>query len=59
MDFLETSAKEADNVDKLFHAIAEKLLLEAKQGELTSDDTTEFPPHSTTSISSCSGCLRF
>ncbi|CAG2252425.1 RAB30 [Mytilus edulis] len=59
MDFIETSAKEADNVDKLFYTIAKKLSKEAKQGELISDDTTKFNTDNTTSISNCSGCLKF
>jgi hypothetical protein len=48
MDFIETSAKESDNVDKLFYTIAKKMTKEAKQGELTSDkDNVTFNDNTT------------
>ena len=59
MDFRETSAKEADNVDKLFYTIAKKLTKEAKQGELTSNKDNVTFNDNTTSISNCSGCFKF
>jgi GTPase SAR1 family protein len=57
MDFIETSAKESDNVDKLFYTIAKKLTKEAKQGELTSDKDNVTFNDNTTSISNCSGFI--
>ena len=59
MNFLETSAKEADNVDKLFLDIAMQLTQEAREHERLA------PGHSATNISSdtrsinsCTKCFK-
>lgn len=59
MTFLETSAKEADNVDKLFYDIAIQLTKKAQEEELEQDHNNVFKPDSTTTISNCSTCFKF
>lgn len=59
MKFLETSAKEADNVDKLFFDIANRLTAQAKQQELEIDKPVSFNADNTTNISNCAGCFKF
>ncbi|KAL5012620.1 hypothetical protein ScPMuIL_011171 [Solemya velum] len=58
MHFLETSAKMAENVDKLFIDIAMELTKQAREQELRPDESVEFNASQTTSISSCSSCFR-
>ena len=57
MYFLETSAKEADNVDRLFFEIAKELTKSARENTLRTSfsDSTDLTAHSSpiTSISSC------
>ncbi len=43
MLYLETSAKESDNVEKLFLDLACKLIREAKQNTLDNNDSTPMP----------------
>ncbi|KAJ8298388.1 hypothetical protein KUTeg_024919 [Tegillarca granosa] len=59
MTFLETSAKEAENVDKLFYDIAIQLTKKAQEEELEQDHDNVFKPDSTTTISNCSTCFKF
>nr|XP_022324245.1 ras-related protein Rab-30-like isoform X1 [Crassostrea virginica] len=59
MKFIETSAKEAENVDALFYDIATELTKLAHQQALETDKGVNFNAHNTSTISSCSTCLRF
>lgn len=60
MKFLETSAKEADNVDKLFLDIAVELTREAREREYLAPGVSATNISSDTkSISSCSQCFKF
>lgn len=59
MKFIETSAKEAENVDALFYDIATQLTKQAHQQALETDKGVNFKAHNTSTISSCSTCLRF
>ena len=59
MKFIETSAKEADNVDTLFLDIAMELTKLARQQALESDKSPNFSASNTTVVSSCSSCFRF
>lgn len=43
MLYLETSAKESDNVEKLFLDLACELIREAKQNKLDNNDTAPMP----------------
>lgn len=56
MTFLETSAKEADNVEKLFFDIARELTKQAKAHELRPHNNKAFPSGETTPISSYNCC---
>lgn len=59
MKFLETSAKEADNVDKLFTEIAKELTHEERERERLDPDTSSFSVSSNTrTITSCTKCFR-
>ncbi|WAR00463.1 RAB30-like protein [Mya arenaria] len=59
MNFLETSAKEADNVDKLFTDIAVRLTDEMRdRSRLAPDSNTTNISTNTKSISSCSQCFK-
>ena len=58
MRFMETSAKEADNVDKLFIDIAEELTREAVEKSRLEPDNSGFNlSNNTKSISRCSQCF--
>lgn len=60
MKFIETSAKEADNVDKLFLDIAMRLTEDARQrGRLAPDNSSMNISTNTKTISSCSQCFKF
>lgn len=60
MKFIETSAKEADNVDKLFLDMAMKLTEDARErGRLVPDNSPVNISTNTKTISSCSQCFRF
>ena len=61
MHFLETSAKEADNVDKLFYEIARELTKMARENDLKSSysDSTDLNAVGSSSISSLSTCCKF
>ncbi|ESP04414.1 hypothetical protein LOTGIDRAFT_223901 [Lottia gigantea] len=56
MTFLETSAKQSDNVEKLFMDIAKGLTKKAKENLLDTEDKTEFPTGGSTPISTFSCC---
>ena len=60
MKFIETSAKEADNVDKLFLDIATELTRDARERCHLADSQTTFSVSSNTkTINSCSQCFKF
>lgn len=60
MKFIETSAKEADNVDKLFLDIATELSRDAREkGQLEDSQTTFNVSSNTRTINSCSQCFKF
>ncbi|KAK3099963.1 hypothetical protein FSP39_012578 [Pinctada imbricata] len=59
MNFMETSAKEAENVDTLFLDIAMELTKLARQQELDTDKSPTFSAGTTTVVSNCSSCFRF
>ena len=60
MKFIETSAKEADNVDKLFIEIANELTKEAVEtSRLEPDDSGFNVSGKTKTINSCSQCFKF
>ncbi|ELU08200.1 hypothetical protein CAPTEDRAFT_110813 [Capitella teleta] len=59
MEFIETSAKEADNVDSLFYDIAKELTRLARQNSLRSHVSETDLSGGSTSISSISSCCRF
>jgi hypothetical protein len=60
MNFTETSAKEADNVDKLFLDIAIKLTEDARnRGRLAPGESPVDISTNTKTINSCSKCLKF
>lgn len=60
MKFIETSAKEADNVDKLFLDIAMKLTEDARErSRLVPGEDSMNISSNTKSISSCSRCFKF
>ncbi|KAJ7990178.1 hypothetical protein DPEC_G00297620 [Dallia pectoralis] len=56
MLYLETSAKESDNVEKLFLDLACKLIREAKQNTLDNNDTTDSMPGEGKAISYLGCC---
>ena len=59
MRFLETSAKEADNVERLFSAIAYQLTAQARDLELRPEQLTPGLPGGSTPVqpaTPCSGC---
>ena len=59
MKFLETSAKEADNVDKLFTEIATELTMEEREKDKLVPDTSSFSVSSNTkTINSCTKCFK-
>ena len=61
MRFLETSAKEADNVDKLFMEIAKELTQQARQNDLrpSYSSSTDFGGGGSTPISNAFNCCKF
>jgi GTPase SAR1 family protein len=59
MHFIETSAKEADNVDKLFYEIAKELTKQARENDLRSHFSETDLTGASTSISGFSNCCRF
>jgi len=60
MRFLETSAKEAENVDRLFMEIAKELTLSARQNDLRPhfSSSSEFSETSTTPIGASLNCCK-
>lgn len=58
MRFLETSAKEADNVEKLFCSIAHQLTAQARDLELRPEQQNTFVTGGSTPISP-PGCCKF
>ncbi|KAL4230870.1 Ras-related protein Rab-30 [Mactra antiquata] len=60
MKYIETSAKEADNVDKLFLDIASRLTEDARERNrlIPGEDSMNISSN-TKSISSCSRCFKF
>ena len=56
MKYLETSAKEADNVERLFMDIAVELTKETREHELQPNSQDSFHKGETTSISTVSCC---
>lgn len=56
MKFIETSAKEADNVDKLFYEIAKELIRQTKANEIQPHYEEEVIVGSSTPVSLLSGC---
>ena len=59
MKFLETSAKEADNVDKLFTEIATELTHEERERDKLEADTSSFSVSSNTkTITNCTKCFK-
>ena len=61
MHFLETSAKEADNVEKLFLEIAQELTQQARQNELKPSyaDSMELGPADSSPIASLNTCCKY
>nr|KAG5689307.1 hypothetical protein BaRGS_022031 [Batillaria attramentaria] len=58
MRFLETSAKEADNVDKLFSSIAYQLTAQARDLELRPEQQGTFVAGGSTPIASTPSCCK-
>lgn len=56
MRFIETSAKDADNVDKLFYDIARELTKHARENALDPTPNVLFPSGGSTSISGFNCC---
>jgi len=61
MHFLETSAKEADNVEKLFLEIARELTQQARQNDLKPlySDSMELGPADSSPITSLNSCCKY
>ena len=61
MRFLETSAKEADNVEKLFLEIAKELTQQARENELKPSyaDSMELGPGDSSPIGTFGSCCKY